>query len=132
MMKATLALFPLILILSASPAFSHGVERGSVMDAIVGEGLGGMTNSTKMLLVQELMNRCDLTGLVSASADVTADPRVGADQEVTVGNYKIELNLKIAGHEAPVTIWIEASEQYTRRLNMVDSSILSIESPICR
>jgi hypothetical protein len=102
------------------------------MEAINGEGLGGMSDTTKMLVVREIMSRCDLTGLVFVTASVTTDPRGNAGIEESTGNYRIELSLRMEGRVDPVIIRVEASEERAIRLNMINSSVVSLDSPICR
>jgi hypothetical protein len=128
-MKAALTASLLLLLLSVS-VFGHGVERGSIWSGIASSELGPLSEATKQEISQTIESRCELSGLVSASAEFA-----GSEDSISAGNYdgiRIRILVKIENKALPEKIIVIATR---KRFPLADDSSKMdylISSPICR
>jgi hypothetical protein len=125
MTKINTLLFCLLL---PSFALAHGVERGSVRQAIANFG---MKEDTKALLVAEVLNRCKVSGASQITA-IAQEREYKVDQGVTDRYFTIRIEALLPGTSQPEVILVEVAEYAFSNPTVDNIEILSIESDICR
>ena len=118
----------LLYLLLPSIALPHGVERGSVRQAIASFGL---QEDTKALLVAEVLNRCKLSG-ASQIVAIAHEREDEIDQGVTDRYFTIRIEALLPGTSQPSLILVEAAEYAFFNPAVGNFELLSIQSDICR
>ncbi len=115
-------------LLLPSLAFAHGVERGSVRQAIADFG---MKEETKARVVQEVLARCQVksASVITATAQEKIDE---IDQGVTDFFYTLRIEALLPGSAQPSVILVEVAEYAISNPAVDNIELLSIESNICQ
>lgn len=126
-MKLLRLSFLFSLLLFTASAFGHGVERGSVWESIFTSSSLHLTESAKSAIIEEVESRCELTGLVSATAEEMENDSGSAP--LMSRSFSVRLRLVMEGQELPVIILVNATELATPGPIALS---FSLSSPVCR
>jgi hypothetical protein len=127
-MKAVPAASLLLLLLSVS-VFGHGVERGSIWNSIANSDLGLLSDLTRQEISNAVETRCNLTGMVSASAEfASSDDSVTA---VDPNSIRIRILVKIESKNSPETIIVVATQKSFPVAGEPSAMDYVVSSPIC-
>jgi hypothetical protein len=120
-----------LLLAHSVPGHAHGVERGSVWDAIQETG-EGLTPDSKKRIYQQLEQHCVIEDVVEAEAEAVWYTDPAKSHNLPNRNLRFELQVLMADEDEPVSIVVEALRRRTRLSITPRFEIKSIESPICR
>lgn len=128
-MKAALAAS--FLLLFSVSVFGHGVERGSIWSGIASSDLGFLSQTTKQEISQTVENRCDLSGLVSASAEFAGSDEMVSAIDPSQTRIQIRILVKLQDKTLPETIIVVATQKFFPASD-TPTMDYAISSPICR
>lgn len=120
----------LLLLLTSISVFGHGVERGSIWNGIANSDLGLLSDVTKQEISDAVETRCDLTGLVSASAEFTAKEE-DSISAAAPNSIRIRILVKIENRDLPETIIVVATQKTFTVAGDPSPMDYAVTSPLC-
>jgi hypothetical protein len=128
-MKAAPAASLLLLFLSLS-VFGHGVERGSIWSGIANSELGLLSEATRQEITDAVEGHCDLTGIVSASAEFAETD--GTVPAIGPRGFRIHIRVQLENRAATELIVVNAYEKGLPATGETAAMEYTVESSICR
>ncbi len=127
-MKSKYFLSALVALLSCGIAIGHGVERGSIIQAISAKSMKG---ETKSRIVDSIQERCDLAGFKGVKGETKVRYET-IDQGTRDYFFTVALAIELEGQNEAEPIVVEAG-QYDISNPAIDTvEIISVNSRLCR
>lgn len=119
----------LLLLLASVSVFGHGVERGSIWNGIANSDLGLLSEVTKQEITAAVESRCDLAGLVSASAEFSANEETSS--AAGQNSIRIRILVKLENKDLPETIIVVATQKTFPVAGDLSPMDYAVTSPLC-
>lgn len=127
-MKAVPAASLLLLLFSVS-VFGHGVERGSIWNGIANSDLGLLSETTKLQITEAVEGRCNLDGVVSASAEFAESD--GSVSAMGPNGFRLRIRVQLMNQSMPEVIIVNAIDKSFPAAGDTAVMEYTVESRIC-